>query len=392
MTLFDPALHEPLAGAPWDEGVARAARDAIVADAEASAAPLWRQHPLERDDEPDPGSTLTSYYFGAAGTAWALRALGSASPGPAFAEGLVAAHRAAPDVGERKPGLLLGDLGVSFVAWLLGGGERHLDDAFRAADAAIPAPERELLWGAPGALLVARHVLDTTRDERWRDLLVRAAVHLLDTWEEVAPGVWLWTQDLYGDVVRYLGAAHGAMGNVGALLAAIPWLPAQAGAVAIERITSTFTRLARRDGDCINWTDLAGPGMRERWLVQWCHGAPGFVTALARAPAGTELDELMLGAGELTWAAGPLRKPFGLCHGTAGNAYAFLVLHARTGDERWLERARAFAMHAILQSEAARERFGARRFSFFTGDLGLAVFLDDVLRGEGAAFPGLDRF
>jgi hypothetical protein len=37
--------------------------------------------------------------------------------------------------------------------------------------------------------------------------------------------------------------------------------------------------------------------------------------------------ELALGGGELTWRAGPLRKGAGLCHGTAGNGFAFLRLH-----------------------------------------------------------------
>jgi hypothetical protein len=30
--------------------------------------------------------------------------------------------------------------------------------------------------------------------------------------------------------------------------------------------------------------------------------------------------------GELTWRAGPLAKGANLCHGTAGNGYAFLAL------------------------------------------------------------------
>ena len=62
--------------------------------------------------------------------------------------------------------------------------------------------------------------------------------------------------------------------------------------------------------------------------------------------------ELLAEAGEATWVAGPLAKGSNLCHGTAGNACAFLALHARTGDTRWRDRARAFAMHAIAQFEA----------------------------------------
>jgi hypothetical protein len=88
---------------------------------------------------------------------------------------------------------------------------------------------------------------------------------------------------------------------------------------------------------------------------------------------------------------GPLAKGSGLCHGTAGNAYAFLVLHARTGDTRWRDRARSFAMHAIAQFEQETVRAGRLRHSLWTGDIGLAIFLFDCLR-QRAKFPTLDVF
>jgi hypothetical protein len=47
---------------------------------------------------------------------------------------------------------------------------------------------------------------------------------------------------------------------------------------------------------------------------------------------------------------GPLRKGAGLRHGTAGNGFAFLKLFARTGDERWLERARRSASRTTCSS------------------------------------------
>ena len=67
--------------------------------------------------------------------------------------------------------------------------------------------------------------------------------------------------------------------------------------------------------------------------TQWCHGAPGIVATLAPF-----LDEEPAVAGELTWR-GAAAEGRGLCHGTAGNGYAFLALLERTGDERWLARA-----------------------------------------------------
>jgi hypothetical protein len=100
---------------------------------------------------------------------------------------------------------------------------------------------------------------------------------------------------------------------------------------------------------------------------------------------GDVLDEdLALAAGELTWRAGPPAKGAGLCHGTAGNGYAFLTLLERTDDEVWLERARRFAMHAIGQVERARAAHGRGRYSLWTGDLGAALFLADCIDGGGA--------
>lgn len=124
--------------------------------------------------------------------------------------------------------------------------------------------------------------------------------------------------------------------------------------------------------------------------MQFCHGAPGFVICLADMP-GKALDALLVAAGEAIWAAGPLTKGSNLCHGTGGNGYAFLKLFQRSGDALWLERARAFAMHAIAQMEADAQQYGQLRYSLWTGDPGLAIYLWDCLRGR-AAFPTLDVF
>jgi Lanthionine synthetase C-like protein len=95
-------------------------------------------------------------------------------------------------------------------------------------------------------------------------------------------------------------------------------------------------------------------------------------------------EELAVAGGELVWQAGPLVKGANLCHGTAGNGYAFLALFARTGDERWLARARAFAMHSIEQVDRARSTYGQGRYTLWTGDPGTAVYLADCLDGRGA--------
>jgi hypothetical protein len=124
--------------------------------------------------------------------------------------------------------------------------------------------------------------------------------------------------------------------------------------------------------------------------MQYCHGSPGFVVCLGDF-TDPQVDPLLLPAGETIWAAGPLAKGCNLCHGTAGSGYALLKLYARAGDALWLQRARAFAMHAVGQSEAEHAHVGRLRHSLWTGDEGLAIYLWDCIRAS-AAFPTLDRF
>jgi DUF1680 family protein len=115
------------------------------------------------------------------------------------------------------------------------------------------------------------------------------------------------------------------------------------------------------------------------------------VTGLADFPPdmSTAMERMLLKAGTAVWNAGPLAKGHGLCHGTAGNGYALLALHRRTGDSVWLERARSFAMHAITQQEQMRREYGRGRYSLWTGDPGLAVYVWHCLAGAGG-MPGLD--
>ena len=78
----------------------------------------------------------------------------------------------------------------------------------------------------------------------------------------------------------------------------------------------------------------------------------------SRLPCDYLDEELLLAGAELTWRAGPpgMEKGSGLCHGTAGNGYAFLKAFERTGDERWLDRARRFAVHALGPGRTSRGR------------------------------------
>ena len=72
-----------------------------------------------------------------------------------------------------------------------------------------------------------------------------------------------------------------------------------------------------------------------------------------------------------------------------GNGYAFLKAFTRTGDERWLDRARRFAVHALAQVRRLRAERGRGRYSLWTGDLGVALYAAECLDG-GSVYPFFD--
>ena len=98
-----------------------------------------------------------------------------------------------------------------------------------------------------------------------------------------------------------------------------------------------------------------------------------------------------LAGAELIWRAGAHRdeKGHGLCHGTSGNGFALLKAFARTGDERWLEQARRFAVHALAQADRIAAANGHRRYSLFNGDIGTALFAAACLDAD-PRFPIVD--
>jgi lantibiotic modifying enzyme len=281
----------------------------------------------------------------------------------------------------------MGEGGITLVAWLLSPTGALADRLAELAFAGVDGDTLELMWGSPGLLLIAYVMLERTSEERWASAWSAIAGDLMRRLPADVAGVW--TQDLYGSTKEILGPAHGFAGVIAAL-AGRPELLAPDELT--RRATAALSATAVRDGEQANWPptrggELEGDGGAIR--TQWCHGAPGIVASVAGLPHDDRLDALLLAGGELTWAAGPLRKGANLCHGTAGNGLALLKLFTRTGDERWLERARHFAMHAALQVAAARREHGRGRYSLWTGDVGTALYLQQCLAGSSQV-PTID--
>jgi Lanthionine synthetase C-like protein len=360
--LFSAEAHEPALGEPWSAERARAAVGGIVGDFEEAFDDGWPTHPQDFDDADDASRRFHTVYLGGAGVVAALHRLearGFVELRRDYVPYLERSLEAEPDFpdedGQRS--LWMGEVGIRLVLQRIAPSAANLEQLAHLIAENERDERRELMWGSPGTILAGRELgIDVSASEEW----------LRRQRDEDG----LWTQHLYGQERRFLGPAHGFAGCA----LALGDLPDVGG---------TLRHHAVVEGGLANWPALAGTALdtpRDGLIrVQWCHGAPGIVATLAQL-----LDEeLALAGGELTWRAGPLRKGANLCHGTAGNGYAFLALHRRTGDERWLERARAFAMHAIAQVERARTEHGRGRYSLWTGDIGTALYLTHCIDGDG---------
>jgi hypothetical protein len=376
--LFDPDVHELLIEDEWDHDRARAAIRAIAADAEAAFDEGWPVHPR---DEPGTGP-FRSVYLGGAGVVQALSVLqerGLVDLERDYVPYLEQPYEADFPEDDHERSLWMGETGIRLALQRVAPLQANADRIAELVAANEQDERRELMWGSPGTMLAARAMHELTGEARWLELWQASAAWLRG---ECDPETNVWTQHLYGNVVRYLGPAHGFAGCVLALVA-------EPDGELDRRAAAAAKRYAVEEDGLANWPpDASSEGLRHPRTgtirVQWCHGAPGMVTSLAAvAPNDDEHERLMIAGGELTWRAGPLAKGANLCHGTAGNGYAFLALFERTRDELWLERARRFAMHTIAQVDRARHEVGRGHFSLWTGDAGAALYLADCLAGGG---------
>jgi hypothetical protein len=399
--LFTPTCHEPLAGPRFSEGTAleSIARITARAEQELAADGLW---PRDAVDAQTPGEArASSLYWGAAGVAWALAELA--------AEGYVAREIVDRELVEALAARLLddpddpdfGEEGVWFgVTGVLAAAEHRWPDASRRdrlsdlAHASLASAALEPMVGHPGHMVLAAQLDARTSEERWSEFWSAGAERLLGEWRhDDALDAWLWTQRLGTHETRYVGAAHGLVGNVHVLLGGGALLRADQRDQVERRAVDTLSRLAVVEDGLANWPSVAGTALmrNDRVRVQWCHGAAGVLTAMWDSARGDDAwDRLLLAAGRLVWEAGPLRDAPGLCHGTAGNAYALLSLWRRTSDDQWLERARAFALHAAAQVEHRAARLGHGHHSLFTGDEGVALCLASCVAGD-ERLPIVDR-
>jgi len=187
----------------------------------------------------------------------------------------------------------------------------------------------------------------------------------------------------------YIGAAHGLAGILTLLLQAKHYItPSEM----VELIQPSVDYVLNMQMESGNFPSSKGND-KDR-LVHWCHGAPGVCHLMLKAHQewGHSTDKYLLAArkaGDLVWQRGLIKKGPGLCHGVAGNGYAFLHLYQVTGEDAWLYRA---AMYGEWLTELNRpdQNIPDRPLSLFEGIAGAVHFLHDLtLDPKTAKFPCL---
>ncbi|KAJ3338574.1 LanC-like protein 2 [Gonapodya sp. JEL0774] len=214
----------------------------------------------------------------------------------------------------------------------------------------------------------------------------------------------------------YLGAAHGISGIIGELAC---WIPKEARIDAVSRAhedasesphmdishslsarvlsevethfsfltclrssmdtfrNSTHTvlgNLPARLEDCCGMVEAKD-------LVQWCHGASGWVLSCLKGYeilADTKCLEEARKVADVVWERGLLKKGVGLCHGISGNAYAFLHLYWMTGEVVYLSRSLKFAQQAAKWKRMNLPSPDHPN-SLFEGNAGYLSLLTDLL-------------
>jgi lantibiotic modifying enzyme len=271
----------------------------------------------------------------------------------------------------------------------------------------------ELLYGLSGFI----YALDFVRShlggehpllKNYDNLITKAITALFEIGESGAIADWPLMWEWHGK--RYLGAAHGVSGILVTLLRHADRLTSKQMATIQQTIRMLLLKpntddssssshkkksISSDDANSLarcesgNWKSSLE--MQRDVLVQWCHGAPGFIPLLVKAKHAFAsdtaftllLEEALDEAALVTAQRGVLRKGLGLCHGVSGNAYALLIAHQETGNPEYLETVLQFASvikRWTVNLEWRQANFSTpdHPFSLFEGIAGAVAFMAEL--------------
>jgi Lanthionine synthetase C-like protein len=164
----------------------------------------------------------------------------------------------------------------------------------------------EWMNGRAGALYILRLM------RKWLpDMAAAINVVITSLIEAILPQQpWIWNGR------QYLGTVHGEIGIFAQII-----LSDSSYAPKLENKLLSLLNLQDGEG---NWPVMPG---KDNELVQFCHGAPGFVCSLLAIrphfPAlHKQIDAAIALGRKITWEKGLLTKEPNFCHGITGNALA----------------------------------------------------------------------
>jgi lantibiotic modifying enzyme len=252
----------------------------------------------------------------------------------------------------------------------------------------------EYLYGRAGYLYtlmflrreLGHHVIDTQLITDVFQAMIKSGEKYARETGSQSPLMYKWHDS------EYMGAAHGVSGIVYLLLRVThhesfshlrPYVD--------SHLIPTVEFLKTKRLPSGNY--LSSSDSKSDRLVQWCHGAPGFIYLFVRAyeiTGNSSYIERALSAGDVVWQRGILTKGYGLCHGTAGNGYVFLDLYRVTHDLKWLHRAIKFAEFCLDYGKHHLPSEPDNPYSLFEGLAGTIYFMTDILNPSQARFPAFE--
>ena len=170
----------------------------------------------------------------------------------------------------------------------------------------------EWLYGRAGYLYLLRMLRSCFQDDSAVHALIEDAIGKVVHRISSSPRPWMW----HGQA--YLGAAHGAIGIILQVVLSSP-----SSAPSFQSLMSQLLDLQfQQSGNFPSSVPVGGDR-----LVQFCHGAPGFVLSLVSLrphfpDLQARIDTAIERGRGATWERGLLTKTSCLCHGVAGNALA----------------------------------------------------------------------
>jgi serine/threonine-protein kinase len=255
--------------------------------------------------------------------------------------------------------------------------------------------------GRAGLLLGCVFLLDALSHETLTGYLAEHSRKLQACGREIQEQLWE-TIGSYAPIreskdLSNLGIAHGW---AGLLYATLCWCAAS-GDPFPNGLSDRLHQLA----EC---AEPVSRGLQWKWdlshahqpavksMSGWCNGSAGYVFLWTQAHKATGEERYLELAEGAAWHVWETPGPIGnLCCGMAGQAYALLNLHHRTGDAIWLRRARDTARGAAAAIEASRgngpARLDARQESLYKGDMGIAVLAADLNWPEQGLMPMFER-